>query len=100
MAEGDDDNAPKSAKAFLPKTPTLTSLRKAAQGCRGCALYKNATQTVFGEGDTGARILLVGEQPGNDEDLEGRPFVGPPDACSTKAWPPPGSTATRPTSPT
>lgn len=77
MAEDDDDDAPKSAQPFLPKTPTLASLRKAAQVCRGCALYKNATQTVFGEGDTGARILLVGEQPGNDEDLEGRPFVGP-----------------------
>lgn len=77
MTEPDDDDAPKSAKPFLPKTPTLASLRKAAQGCRGCSLYKNATQTVFGEGDTRARILLVGEQPGNDEDLEGRPFVGP-----------------------
>lgn len=77
MAERDDDDAPKSARPFLPKTLTLASLHKAAQGCRGCSLYKNATQTVFGEGDTRARILLVGEQPGNDEDLEGRPFVGP-----------------------
>jgi uracil-DNA glycosylase family protein len=55
----------------------MTSLRAAARGCRGCPLYRNATQTVFGKGRLSARVVLVGEQPGNDEDLEGEPFVGP-----------------------
>ena len=50
---------------------------RASRGCRGCHLYKHATQTVFGEGVAAAPLMLVGEQPGNDEDLEGRPFVGP-----------------------
>lgn len=66
-----------SALEFLPPRPSLKSLRDAARGCRGCPLYRNATQTVFGEGPRAARVVLVGEQPGNDEDLEGRPFVGP-----------------------
>jgi len=52
-------------------------LREAAQHCRGCDLWKRGTQTVFGEGRPGAEVMLVGEQPGNDEDLQGRPFVGP-----------------------
>jgi DNA polymerase len=72
-----DDETPGSARPFLPKTLTLESLRRAAQKCQGCALYKNATQTVFGDGDAHARVLLVGEQPGNEEDLDGHPFVGP-----------------------
>lgn len=76
MAERDDET-PGSARPFLPKTLTLESLRRAAQKCQGCALYKNATQTVFGDGDAHARVLLVGEQPGNEEDLDGHPFVGP-----------------------
>jgi uracil-DNA glycosylase family protein len=66
-----------SAVAFLPERKTLKTMRDAAQGCRGCPLYQNATQAVFGEGKRTARIVFVGEQPGNDEDLEGRPFVGP-----------------------
>jgi uracil-DNA glycosylase family protein len=66
-----------SALEFLPPRITLKSLREAAQGCRGCPLYRNATQTVFGEGPRNARVVLVGEVPGNDEDLAGRPFVGP-----------------------
>jgi uracil-DNA glycosylase family protein len=66
-----------SAVAFLPQRKTLKSLRDAAHGCRGCPLYQNATQAVFGEGARTARVVLVGEQPGNDEDLAGRPFVGP-----------------------
>jgi len=66
-----------SAVAFLPERKSLKAMREAVQGCRGCPLYKNATQAVFGEGARTARILLVGEQPGNDEDLAGRPFVGP-----------------------
>ena len=55
----------------------MASLRQAARGCHGCPLYRNATQTVFGEGPRTARVVLVGEVPGNDEDLAGRPFVGP-----------------------
>ncbi|HYV96746.1 MAG TPA: UdgX family uracil-DNA binding protein [Gemmatimonadaceae bacterium] len=63
--------------APVPARPTLGSMRKTVQACRACPLYKNATQAVFGEGRAGARVLLIGEQPGNDEDLAGRPFVGP-----------------------
>jgi uracil-DNA glycosylase len=66
-----------SALEFLPRRITLTSLREAAKNCRGCSLYKNATQTVFGQGRRDAPVFLVGEQPGNDEDLQGKPFVGP-----------------------
>jgi uracil-DNA glycosylase family protein len=56
---------------------TLRRLRAQARGCRDCPLWENATQTVFGEGDAHARVMLVGEQPGDQEDLQGRPFVGP-----------------------
>ncbi|HEV8436927.1 MAG TPA: UdgX family uracil-DNA binding protein [Methylomirabilota bacterium] len=66
-----------SAASFLPDQRTLTSLREAAAGCKGCELYKRGTQTVFGEGRRTAPMMMVGEQPGNDEDLAGRPFVGP-----------------------
>jgi uracil-DNA glycosylase family protein len=66
-----------SAADFLPGGTTLPSLRKAATSCRGCDLYRDATQTVFGEGPPDARIVMVGEQPGDKEDLAGRPFVGP-----------------------
>jgi uracil-DNA glycosylase len=66
-----------SALQFLPARISMTSLREAARDCQGCPLYKNATQTVFGQGRKSARILLVGEQPGNEEDLQGAPFVGP-----------------------
>ena len=68
---------PRSAADYLPKKLSLKSLRDAAAGCRGCGLYKNATQTVFGEGKARAKIMFVGEQPGDQEDLQGRPFVGP-----------------------
>ena len=68
---------PESAAPFLPERPSLTSLRAAAQGCRGCHLWKVGTRTVFGEGRARSRLLLVGEQPGDKEDLAGRPFVGP-----------------------
>src|SRR6267378_5956587 len=61
-----------------PRKPrSLTELREAAAGCRACDLYENATQTVFGEGTSNARMMLVGEQPGDREDIEGKPFVGP-----------------------
>jgi DNA polymerase len=66
-----------TAEPFVPKRRTLPALRAAVQGCRGCDLYRDATQAVFGEGSPHARILLVGEQPGDAEDLAGRPFVGP-----------------------
>lgn len=62
---------------LLPARPTLPKLRVVAQKCRGCELWKRGTQTVFGEGPRAARILFVGEQPGDKEDLAGRPFVGP-----------------------
>src|SRR5690349_1273188 len=64
-------------ESFLPAKLSLPALRSAAAHCRGCPLYLNATQTVFGEGAAHARIMLVGEQPGDREDLAGRPFVGP-----------------------
>jgi DNA polymerase len=66
-----------SAEPFVPPSPTLPALRAAAAQCTGCDLYKNATQTVFGEGSSIARVLLLGEQPGDQEDQQGRPFVGP-----------------------
>jgi DNA polymerase len=63
----------------------LAALRRAADVCRGCELYKNATQTVFGEGPRRARLMLVGEMPGDREDVEGEPFVGPAGALLEKA---------------
>jgi uracil-DNA glycosylase len=66
-----------SAADFLPTRRTLPSLVKAAAGCQGCPLYARATQTVFGEGSGEARIIMVGEQPGDQEDIQGKPFVGP-----------------------
>jgi uracil-DNA glycosylase family protein len=66
-----------SAAAYVPERPTLPRLREAAAGCRGCHLYERATQTVFGEGARGAEVMFVGEQPGDQEDLAGKPFVGP-----------------------
>jgi len=66
-----------SAADFLPPRESLKSLREAAAGCRGCELYEDATQTVFGEGRKGARVMLVGETPGDQEDRKGKPFVGP-----------------------
>jgi len=71
------DRTGTSALEFLPQRVTMTSLREAAAGCRGCPLYKNATRTVFGVGRRSARVILVGEQPGHEEDLQGLPFVGP-----------------------
>jgi uracil-DNA glycosylase family protein len=67
----------KSAADFLPEDRSLHALREAAAACEGCELYKDATQTVFGEGKPTARVVLIGEQPGDEEDKVGRPFVGP-----------------------
>ena len=61
----------------IPARPTLDRLREAAQGCRACDLWQGATQAVLGEGPPTARLVLVGEQPGDREDIEGHPFVGP-----------------------
>jgi DNA polymerase len=66
-----------TAAPLVPPRPTLASLRQAAAGCRACELWRRGTQTVFGEGAARADVLLVGEQPGDQEDLQGRPFVGP-----------------------
>jgi uracil-DNA glycosylase len=71
------DPIPHSALEFLPDRHDLHSLREAAKQCRGCDLYREASQVVFGEGRAHATILLVGEQPGDREDLQGKPFVGP-----------------------
>lgn len=65
------------ATSFVPKKPTIENLRDASRKCKGCGLWKNATQTVFGEGDSRPSIMLVGEQPGDKEDIAGHPFVGP-----------------------
>ena len=66
-----------SAASLIPARPTPTKLREIAKGCTSCDLYKRGTQTVFGEGSPRARVVFVGEQPGHEEDLAGRPFVGP-----------------------
>ena len=70
---GDGD----TAAAPIPPNPTLRKVAEAAKGCRACDLWRSGTQTVFGEGRAKAELLLVGEQPGDQEDLAGRPFVGP-----------------------
>jgi uracil-DNA glycosylase family protein len=66
-----------SAAEYLPASRSLKALDAAAQGCHGCDLYKDATQAVFGRGRKSAELMLVGEQPGDKEDLEGEPFIGP-----------------------
>lgn len=65
------------AAAFLPAHPTLSAMRTAVQTCHGCTLYREATQAVFGEGSAHASVVLIGEVPGDSEDLAGKPFVGP-----------------------
>jgi uracil-DNA glycosylase len=74
-----------SAADFIPPRPTLKTAAEASKACRGCELWKRGTQTVFGEGASHARVLFVGEQPGDKEDLAGRPFVGPAGAILDKA---------------
>ena len=66
-----------SAAELIPDHPTISSVREAAKDCQACDLYKRGTQTVFGEGARRAELMFVGEQPGDAEDLAGRPFVGP-----------------------
>ena len=69
----------------MPEKAGITRLREAANGCRGCELWENATQTVFSAGPTTARVVLVGEQPGDQEDRQGQPFVGPAGRLLVKA---------------
>ncbi|MGI5349544.1 UdgX family uracil-DNA binding protein [Streptomyces sp. CA-250714] len=83
-ADSDRPEEAYDATPFLPEPERrvsgnagLKALREAAAGCRGCPLHENATQTVFGIGDAHARVFLVGEQPGDQEDQRGAPFVGP-----------------------
>jgi uracil-DNA glycosylase len=73
------------AEALIPENPTLPMLREAAASCRACPLWKGGTQTVFGEGLKRARLMLIGEQPGDREDIEGHPFVGPAGRILDKA---------------
>ena len=86
---GSPDNAnpggERSAAPFVPPTTSLRNLSAAAHECRGCDLYKTATQVVFGAGPKNARVMFVGEQPGDQEDRQGAPFVGPAGAMLDKA---------------
>jgi DNA polymerase len=66
-----------TAADFIPERKSLPALQRAAVSCRGCDLYRRATQTVFGAGSRSARLVLIGEQPGDEEDQSGKPFVGP-----------------------
>ena len=75
----------RSARSFLPAPLTMAQLRESSAACTGCDLYKHATQTVFGEGSVHASLLFVGEQPGDQEDLAGKPFVGPAGRMLDKA---------------
>jgi uracil-DNA glycosylase len=74
-----------TAAPLVPERPTLEKLREAAVGCTACPLHETATQTVFGEGSAKADVVFVGEQPGDQEDLQGRPFVGPAGKLFDKA---------------
>ena len=74
-----------SANLLIPLHPTIPALQKAAKDCQACDLWKRGTQTVFGEGEAGAKVIFVGEQPGDREDLEGKPFVGPAGGLLDKA---------------
>ncbi|MDX3071055.1 UdgX family uracil-DNA binding protein [Streptomyces sp. MI02-7b] len=73
------------AVPYVPDGADVSALREAAAGCRGCPLYADATQTVFGRGESSARAVLVGEQPGDQEDRQGEPFVGPAGKVLTRA---------------
>jgi uracil-DNA glycosylase len=74
-----------TAAEFIPEHPSLRALREEVQRCHGCDLYRYATQAVFGEGPRAARIAMVGEQPGDEEDRQGHPFVGPAGKLLNKA---------------
>ena len=74
-----------TAAPLIPERPTLPKLREAAAGCTACPLHETGTQTVFGEGSSNAEVVFVGEQPGDQEDLQGKPFVGPAGKLFDKA---------------
>jgi uracil-DNA glycosylase len=78
-------NKGETAAPLVPPRPTISKLQQAARGCQACPLWKTGTQTVFGEGSRHAKVMFVGEQPGNDEDLAGKPFVGPAGKLLDKA---------------
>jgi len=77
LSRNPQSNSQQTAAALIPANPTLGNLSKAASACKACDLWERATQTVFGEGSPHAKVVLVGEQPGDKEDLAGHPFVGP-----------------------
>jgi uracil-DNA glycosylase len=77
MEDANDERGTGTAEDFLPDRRTLPTLRSAIQQCRGCGLYVHGTQAVFGEGSPAAELMLIGEQPGDREDVAGQPFVGP-----------------------
>ena len=91
---------PRTIRRSRPQGVGLDGLRSAAAGCRACELWEPATQTVFGEGPETARIVFVGEQPGDQEDRTASRSSARPGGCSTGRWPTPASTAGTPTSPT
>jgi uracil-DNA glycosylase len=78
-------NQGETAAPLIPPRPTFSKLQQAARGCQACPLWKTGTQTVFGEGSRRTKVMFVGEQPGNDEDLAGKPFVGPAGKLLDKA---------------
>src|SRR5690242_20598663 len=77
MTQPELANGEETVVRYFPDVVTLPKLRSASLACRGCPLWQKGTQTVFGEGRPGSRVFLIGEQPGNEEDLSGHPFVGP-----------------------
>jgi uracil-DNA glycosylase family protein len=83
--DGATPGSTRTAAPFVPATTSVRALRAAAHECRGCDLYKTATQVVFGAGPKKARVMFVGEQPGDQEDRQGEPFVGPAGALLDKA---------------
>jgi DNA polymerase len=84
-SRSDAKGGARAAASFVPATRSLAALEDAAHGCRGCDLYKDATQVVFGAGPARARLVFVGEQPGDQEDRQGEPFVGPAGALLDRA---------------
>jgi DNA polymerase len=85
LEDADEARSERSAALFVPNSTNLRTLSAAAHECRGCDLYRTATQVVFGAGPRTARVMFVGEQPGDQEDRAGAPFVGPAGALLDKA---------------
>jgi uracil-DNA glycosylase len=86
MPKRTSGNPDDSAQKKIPLTPTLAGLRKISKNCKACDLWRRGTQTVFGEGEPGAKVMFVGEVPGDQEDLAGKPFVGPAGNLLNKAF--------------